>query len=102
MMELYATLQMLKEQVNLVEEYTGDDTKLSRLLLTAQESVEKHIQQPLSGFVNEEGELNPMLVHAILIIAAHWYQNSEPVAFVQPRVIPYTYEYLLQPFKKYT
>lgn len=100
-MELYVSTLDLKLQVNLVEDYEGEDLLLNRLLAVAQLSVENHIQQPLENFV-EDGNLNPMLVHAILILSAHFYANREPIAYVQPRPVPYTFEYLLQPFKKYT
>lgn len=101
-MYLYVSIPELKSQLNIVEEYTGEDMYLTGLLETSQMSIEFHIQQPLSTFVNEEKSLNPMLKHAILILASHFYANREPVAYVQPRIIPYTFEYLLQPFKKYT
>lgn len=100
-MDLYVSIPELKSQLNIVEDYTGEDMYLTGLLETSQMSVEFHIQQPLRTFV-EEKCLNPMLKHAILILASHFYANREPVAYVQPRIIPYTFEYLLQPFKKYT
>lgn len=101
-MELYVSVDDLKVQVNLVREYRDEDEYLLELLEVAEVSVEKHIQQPLAEFVDEAGKLNPMLRHAIRIIAAHFYANREPVAYGQPHIIPYTLEYLLQPFKKYT
>lgn len=101
-MDLYVSLSELKKQLNIVEDYTGEDTYLSGILEASQSAVEFHIQQPLSAFLKEDEGLEPMLKHAILILASHFYANREPVAYVQPKIIPYTFEYLLQPFKKYT
>ena len=101
-MDLYVSLLEFKGQLNIVEDYTGEDTYLSGLLEASQSAVEFHIQQPLSTFLKEDKGLEPMLKHAILILASHFYANREPVAYVQPKIIPYTFEYLLQPFKKYT
>lgn len=101
-MELYISVAELKAHLNIAEEYADEDTQLLRLLKVSHVSVETHIRQPLTTFVDESGELNPMLGHAILIISGHFYATREPVAFVQPHPIPYTFEYLLQPFKKYT
>lgn len=101
-MEQYVAIEELKRQANLAEEYSGDDAHLVFLIKVAQSSVEHDIQQPLTLFVSEDGELEPMLKHAVMVIANHFYQVREPIAFVQPHPIPYTYQYLLQPFKKYT
>lgn len=101
-MELYVSVDELKFQVNLAREYRDEDEHLLELLEVAEMSIEKHIQQPLTVFVDESGKLNPMLRHAIRILVAHFYVNREPVAYGQPHIIPYTIEYLLQPFKKYT
>lgn len=100
-MESYVSLSDLKGQLNMVDDYEGEDRYLSGLLEVSQKSVECHIQRTLDAFIME-GRLDPMLRHAILILAAHFYANREPVAYAQPRTIPYTFEYLLQPFKKYT
>lgn len=101
-MELYVTIEELKRQVSLVEEYSGDDAYLAHLIQVACSSVEHDIHQPISTFVTDDGGLEPMLKHAVLVIGAHYYQVREPIAFVQPHIIPFTYQHLLQPFKKYT
>lgn len=101
-MEQYVTIEELKRQANLAEEYSGDDAHLVFLIRVAQSSVEHDIRCLLSDFVSEEEGLEPMLKHAVLVIANHYYQVREPIAFVQPHPIPFTYQYLLQPFKKYT
>lgn len=98
-MDLYVTVEDLKRHLNV--DYDGEDGYLSSLNETAHVSVETYIRQPLAGFV-EDGRLNPMLVHAIKIFAGNLYANREAVAFVEPRAIPYTLDYLLQPFKKYS
>lgn len=37
---------------------------------------------------------------AILMLAAHFYRNREPVACVGQNVVPYAYEVLCKPYKK--
>lgn len=98
-MELYVSIEELKAQLNLVQEYDCEDAHLVSLLETAQVSVETSIQRPLADRV-EDGRLNPMLKHAIKLLAAHLYANREAVAYGQPHPIPYTFEYLLTPHKK--
>lgn len=99
LMELYVTIEELKQHLNI--DHDSDDRYLASLLSTAQMSIEKSIQQPLENCLIDE-TLNPMLVHAIKILAGGFYANREPVAYAQPRPIPYTLSYLIQPFIKYT
>lgn len=98
-MESYVTVEELKQHLNV--DYDGEEEYLITLLETAVVSVETYIRQPLDVFV-KGGKLNPMLLHAIKILAGNFYANREPVAFAQPKPIPYTLEFLLQPFKLYT
>lgn len=100
-MELYVSIEELKAQLNLAEEYSCEDKYLLALLETAQASVETRIQRPLMDRV-EEGTLHPMLKHAIKLLAANLYANREPVAYGQPHPIPYTVEYLLTPHIKFS
>lgn len=97
-MEIYVTIEDIKKHLNV--DYEGEDTYLSDLIETAQTSVETYICQPLETFV-KDGRLNPMLKHAIRVIAANFYANRESVAFAQARPVPYTLDYLLRPFILY-
>lgn len=99
-MELYVTVDELKQHLNI--DYEGEDEYLVSLIETAQVSVETAIQRPLTDRLTEDGELNPMLKHAIKIMAGGLYANRDPVAYAQPRPIPYTLSYLIKPHIKYT
>ncbi|WP_106831161.1 head-tail connector protein [Parabacteroides pacaensis] len=98
-MGLYVTVEDLKQHLNI--DYEGEEGYLVSLIETAEVSVETYIRSPLTEY-EKDGKLNPMLVHAIKIFAGNLYANREAVAFVEPRAIPYTLDYLLQPFKKYS
>lgn len=99
-MELYVTVEELKQHLNI--DYEGEDNHLLSLIETAQVSVETAIQRPLTDRLTQYGELNPMLKHAIKILAGGFYANREPVAYAQPKPIPYTIDYLIKPHIKYT
>lgn len=100
-MELFVSTEELKAHLNITAEYVGEDEYLLGLLETAQVSAEMSIHRPLSDCV-KEGRLNPMLKHAIKILAGTFYANREAVAYMQPHPVPYTIDYLFQPFRKYT
>jgi uncharacterized phage protein (possible DNA packaging) len=96
---IYVTLEEIKQHLNI--DFSDEDSYLSDLIEVAQTSVETYISAPLDDYV-AEGKLNPMLRHAIKILAGNFYANREPVAFAEPRSIPYTLDYLVKPFRKYT
>lgn len=99
-MKEYITLEEIKKHLNI--DFSDDDTYLSDIVLVAQMSVEKAINAELVSYEMEGGALNPMLKHAIKILAGNFYANREPVSFATPNVIPYTLTYLIRPFKQYT
>lgn len=81
---------------NGVEEYL-------ELLLNASESrIEKEINQPFTEFIDQDGKLDPSLVAAILIFGGTLYANREAVSYADAKPVPYTLNFLLQPFRKYT
>nr|WP_302830098.1 head-tail connector protein [uncultured Bacteroides sp.] len=98
-MKEYITLEEIKKHLNI--DFSDDDTYLSYIVVVAQMSVEKAINSELSSHEMEDGALNPMLKHAIKILAGNFYANREPVSFATPKEIPYTLAYLIRPFKKY-
>lgn len=98
-MEIYVTLDEIKKHLNI--DFSDDDTYLSDIVTVAQMSVEMAICDKLKSHEDERGALNPMLKHAIKILAGNFYANREPVSFAAPSVIPYTLAYLIRPFKKY-
>lgn len=98
-MKEYITLEEIKKHLNI--DFSDDDSYLTDIVTVAQLSVEKAINCDLSNYEVGDGSLNPMLKHAIKILAGNFYANREPVSFATPNVIPYTLAYLIRPFKKY-
>ena len=94
----YASLSLIKKQLNI--DFSDDDAYLEALLMTAEQSVENYIQQPLQG-LERDGILPYPLLFSILMIAAGLYSNREPVAYSTPHVVPYSVGFLLQPYIKY-
>lgn len=98
-MKEYITLDEIKKHLNI--DFDDDDAYLKDITQVAQMSVEKAIGEELASYEGEDGTLNPMLKHAIKILAGNFYANREPVSFAAPSIIPYTLAYLIRPFKKY-
>ena len=87
-------------EIDYLEE--GDKDYLELLLDASESRIEKEINQPFSEFVDEDDKLDPSLVAAILIFAGTLYANREAVAYADAKPVPYTLNFLLQPFRKYT
>lgn len=98
MEKLKVGLDLFKKHLNV--DFEDDDMYLESILQTAQCSIEKYIQRPLSD-CEQDGMLNPMLKHAILIFGGTLYDNRESVSYGQPKAVPYNLEYLIKPFIKY-
>lgn len=96
---MYVNLAQLKKQCNV--DVSDDDEYMTSLIDVAEAAVENDIQQPLSGLAVED-KLPAPLMHAILLVAANLYNNREPVAFANPQSVPYTLQYLIKPYIKYT
>ena len=89
-------LNLVKQ--HLIVEHELDDTYITHLIQAAEIATENYIDAPLSDF----GEEIPKAVtQAVLLMVGHFYANREPVAFATANKIPFTIEFLLQPYKTY-
>ena len=100
---MYVTVEQLKKQVNV--DYSEDDEYMSQLIEVAEVAVQNDIRCQLSALeTTETGErtIPAPLRHAVLLLASNLYSNREPVAFASPQPVPYTLQYLIQPYIRYT
>jgi uncharacterized phage protein (predicted DNA packaging) len=100
-MATYLVLETVKKHINI--DHNDDDEYLAILMDVTENSVEIEIGEPLSGLEDGEGNLPLRLVQAMEILIAHFYLVREPVALgVSAVKIPFTFEWLISPFKNYT
>lgn len=101
-MAKYTNLGQFQKHLEIDYLETGDEDYLGLLLDASESRIEKEINQPFSEFIDEAGKLDPSLVAAILIFGGTLYANREAVAYADVKPVPYTLNFLLQPFRKYT
>lgn len=101
-MAKYTKVEDLQKHLEIDYLDAGDERQLKLLLDASESRIEKEINQSFSKFVDEEGVLDSALVAAILIFAGTLYANREAVAYTNAQPVPYTLNFLLQPFRKYT
>lgn len=96
------TLELLKQHVR-ADDFSEDDKYLLHLLKTATQAVIRdtnRTEQELNNMGN--GDLPLPIQHAILLLAAHWYNQREAVSQTQMHAVPYTLQSLIKPFTKLT
>lgn len=82
--------------------FCDDDLLLADLEETAEQTLAGHLNvDTLEVYEDETGDIPSALKTAIKVITANFYQNRESIAYGQPYRIPYTLEFLIQPWKNY-
>lgn len=97
---MYVLVEQARAFCNLP--FTDDDLLLSQLIDAAELSIEHHINRPLCTLLSPYSKHLPAdLETAVLSLVATWYSNRESVTYGSPNKIPYSMEYLIQPYREY-
>lgn len=94
------SLALFKKHVR-ADDFADDDEYLSYLLEVAEETViiatNRTGQELLDG---NNGVVPAPLQHAIMMLAAHWYNQRESVSSVQMHEVPDSLQALVKPYRK--
>lgn len=93
----YVTLQDIKKQCNVDDDFTDDDNYLTLLGAAAQKVVENDICYSLEELEDENGEIPADIRCCILLVAASMYKNREMEVPVTGKGTP-IYAWLIQPY----
>lgn len=98
---MIVSLSLFKKHVR-ADDFTDDDEYLQHLLSTAEASVitatnrtEEELAEECGG-----GDFPLPLKHAVMMLAAHWYNQRESVSAVQMHQVPETLHSLIKPYRK--
>lgn len=92
------SLELFKKHVR-ADDFAGDDEYLEHLLATAEEAVLTATNRTADELRNSEtGKLPAPLIHAMMLLAGHWYNQREAVSAVQMHEVPDTLQALVKPF----
>ena len=93
-------IALLKMHVR-ADDFSDDDQYLQHLLDAAEQYVSKATNRTSDELLElGNGKLPAMILHAILLIAGHWYNQREAVSGVQMAEVPYTLQALIKPYRK--
>lgn len=91
------SLELFKKHVR-ADDFADDDDYLEHLLEAAELSVVNATNRTLGELRDPEtGKLPADLVHAIMLIAGHWYNQRESVSAVQMHEVPDALQALVKP-----
>lgn len=94
------SLALFKKHVR-ADDFADDDEYLEHLLDAAEMSVvaaTNRSQEELEQMGC--GRMPAPLVHAIMLIGAHWYNQRESVSSVQMHAVPDSLQALIKPYRK--
>lgn len=93
-------LALLKKHVN-ADDITADDMYLQHLLDTAVSVVLGQVNRTLPELEELGGGEVPLpAAHAVLMLAAHWYNQREVATTAQMHAVPYAVDTLLMPLRR--
>lgn len=94
------SLALFKKHVR-ADDFADDDEYLAHLLEAAEVSVitatNRSVQELAEG---NAGEFPTPLKHAVMMLAAHWYNQRESVSSVQMHEVPDALQTLVKPYRK--
>lgn len=94
------TLELFKKHVR-ADDFTDDDAYMEHLLEAAAEAVIGYTRRTRDELDPEgTGDLPAPLVHAVLVLAATWYDQRESISSVQMHAVPDTLQSLVKPYRK--
>jgi len=98
---MYVTVEDIRRYLNI--NFCQDDLMLAELEETAEQVVAGHLNvESLDVYEDENGDIPQALKTAIKTVVANFYSNRESIAYGEPYRVPYTLEFVLQPFKNYS
>ena len=94
-------LELLKKQAR-ADDFSDDDVYLQHLLDAAEEYVVAATKRT-AGELKEmgaDGKFPARLQQAIIMVAAHWYNQRESVSTTQMHAVPDSLQALVKPYRK--
>ena len=99
----HLTLKIIKEHLNLDNDFTMDDEYLSMLGDVVEKVVERHIDDSFAYLANANGgHLPTPLIQAMLLLLGSYYANREHIAFNANYEVGNSYTFLIDLYRNYS
>ncbi len=94
------SLELFKKHVR-ADDFADDDEYLTHLLATAEVSVLTSTARTADELRDPEtGRLPAPLIHAMMMLAAHWYNQRESVSSATMSRVPDSLQALVKPYRR--
>ena len=99
----HLTLKLIKEHLNLDNDFTLDDAYLSNLGDVVEQVVERHIDDSFKYLASvNDGKLPTPLIQAMLLLLGTYYSNREHIAFNANYEVGNSYTFLIDLYRNYS
>lgn len=99
----HLTLKLIKEHLNLDNDFTLDDAYLTNLGDVVETVVERHIDDSFVYLANaNHGKLPTPLIQAMLLLLGTYYSNREHIAFNANYEVGNSYTFLIDLYRNYS
>ena len=99
----HLTLKLIKEHLNLDNDFTMDDEYLSMLGDVVEKVVERHIDDSFAYLASVNGgKLPTPLIQAMLLLLGTYYANREHIAFNANYEVGNSYTFLIDLYRNYS
>lgn len=99
----HLTLKLIKEHLNLDNDFTLDDSYLSNLGDVVEQVVERHIDDSFVYLAaSNGGHLPTPLIQAMLLLLGTYYSNREHIAFNANYEVGNSYTFLIDLYRNYS
>jgi len=97
----YTTLTAAKAHLNIESDFIEDDAYITSLLNVAELAIQNYCNDDtFSAYTALTAPVT--IVQAVYFLVGNFYANRQIVSFAQGVEIPYTFQFLLNPYKNYT
>jgi len=96
---MYTNLIDAKSHLKIEVDFTDDDNYINQLLTVSEQAVKNYLNDDLFEVQLEDIPLP--IIQATYFLMANFYINRTMVSFAQGIEIPYTFQFLLNPYRNY-
>ena len=98
----FLTLEQIKAQCRIEEDFTLEDTKLTLYGDSAEQVVFNYCRRQYEDFISEYGAIPQDVVHAALLLVTASYEHNAAVSMQNLSMVPYGFDMLVKPYMRLT
>ena len=98
----FLTLEQIKAQCRIEEDFTLEDTKLTLYGDSAEQVVFNYCRRQYEDFISEYGAIPQDVVHAALLLVTASYEHHAAVSMQNLSMVPYGFDMLVKPYMRLT